>query len=56
MKWKKECMKEGTHKRRMEVQEKNGKKQEENGREKKKCEMIRGGDGKTLMSSFISFS
>jgi hypothetical protein len=31
---KKEHMKEGTHKRRMEVQEKNGKKEEKNGRAK----------------------
>ncbi len=51
---KKECKREAMHERRMEMQEKNGKKHEENGREEIN-EMIRGEDGKTLMSSFTSF-
>jgi hypothetical protein len=40
--------------KRMEMEEKNGEKQEENRREKRN-EMVRGGDRKTLMSSSMSF-
>jgi hypothetical protein len=46
----KECMCE----RRMEMEEKNGEKQEENGRQKIN-EVVKGGDKKTLMSSSTSF-
>lgn len=54
--WKKRKMilwsEEGTQEK-MYVWEKNGKKQEENGRQRN--EMVRGGDMKTLMSSSMSF-
>ncbi len=51
---KRECEKECMCERKMEIEEKNGKKQEENGR-KKRYEMVRGGDRKTLISSSTSF-
>ncbi len=56
VKWKEiiRVTEEGTQEWRMEMQEKNGGKEEENGKEKRKNNG-RGGEGKTLTSSSTSF-